>query len=87
MMAKKIKEEDEAEMKANKAAMAEKEKKAHNNQDYSISTSKLEEAALEAEQPKEERVVVKKNPEPKKVEKKEAKVEKKEDKPAQKDTK
>jgi hypothetical protein len=42
-MAAKIKAEDEAEGKASKAAMAEKEKKAKLNQDYVIESSKLEE--------------------------------------------
>ena len=41
-MAKKIKEEDEADAKASKAALAEKEKRDRLNQDYTISTSKLE---------------------------------------------
>lgn len=66
-MAKKIKEEDEAEAKANKAALIEKEKKDKLNQDFTISTTKLEEGQTEKAQPQEEKVVAKK-PEPKKVE-------------------
>ena len=50
-MAKKIKEEDEAEAKANKAALIEKEKKDKLNQDFTISTTKLEEGQTEKAQP------------------------------------
>lgn len=45
--AKRIKEEDEAEAKAEKAAMAEKEQKSNATPDYSITTSKLEEVVQE----------------------------------------
>jgi hypothetical protein len=41
--AKRIKEEDEADAKKEKAALAEEEKKAKQGPDYTISTSKLDE--------------------------------------------
>ena len=50
-MAKKIQEEDEADKKASKAALIEKEKKERNNQDFTITTTKLEEGQVEKAQP------------------------------------
>lgn len=57
--AKRIKEEDEADAKKDKAALAEKEKKAKQVPDYTISTSKLDEIPQETTEPKEEKVVAK----------------------------
>lgn len=68
--AKRIKEEDEKEAAKEKASLAEKEKRAKLNQDFIITTSKLEEKVEDKPTPKEERVIVKKTEveQPKKIE-------------------
>lgn len=67
-MAARIKAEDEAEWKASKAAMAEKEKKAKYNQDFTIVSTKLEENQESAQK----EVKVSKKSEEKKVQSKPA---------------